>query len=236
MVTVTKCGCTFLQSLFLHINEGGAQSGPMLVHGPDASPLLRADEDEVEKIAASPYRFMVVRDPVDRFISLYFDKIANPERKKNFLFLRNVLKPLGMRFGRKPGLEAHRANMLILIDWFELNIAGKTDRPVNFHWRPQMRKYNRVKKLDPVLIPLECLNEALPALLEPVIPDIREKMEAVKSRNPSPKPYSHAELRTEALVKRIREVYHKDAALVEKARETWKERLSEIRSGASDLP
>ncbi len=220
MCTLTKSGCTFLKNLFYYIDQGALHPLGDFIHL-DESKLLRASEVDVPMINKSPYVYMVIRDPVDRFLSLYYEKIYGQEAGSMDWFRMEIGNSIGMNFDEGLSLSEHQENAMKLIAWLKKNLSGETNIKPDFHWRRQVAKWRRVSGFEPKLLVLEDLKRQLPHLLSPVLPDIVEKMQAIKSRNISPKPFSYQETRTEELVESVRKVYNQDFKLVEGARANW---------------
>lgn len=227
MAVATKSGCTFLKNLFYYINNGEPHPLGDQIHQREDQ-LLRGSEEDIPTIENSPYVFMVVRNPVQRFFSLYFDKFYKLGDEKTEWFREDVGRPIGMNFEPDLTLEEHQKNARLLIDWIDLNLDGRTDRKIDAHWRKQFAFYSVVKKFEPKLLPLEYMNDALPMLLQPEIPNILDAMSAVRTRNKSKKPYTTNEMRHWALTKRIREVYQRDMKLHKRAMINFREMQGEV--------
>ncbi len=219
-MSTTKCGCTFLKNLFYLLDHDEPHPDAVNIHAyPDD--LLRATEVPLDTVCESAHAFMVVRDPVDRFFSLYFDKIYR-NGPQNFPRIREVLvaqEGLDIR----PGIDAgrHRQNCLIMIDWLARNHAGETDMPVNPHWRRQAARIRQGRKMHLTHLTLDGLEWQLPMLLEDVIPDIVGKMAAVTARNRTAPPVAKSDILDEALRDRIIAVYRADRKAHVAASKYW---------------
>ncbi len=231
MAVVRKSGCTYIKNLFYYLNTGELHPLGDQIHKDEKS-LLRASEEDVEDILNSPYVSIVLRNPVNRFLSLYYDKIYNPYDKSIFWFREEIGLELGMNFDPDLDIEGHKKNTLILIDWIGKNIEGETEFFKDFHWRPQYWMYRRIKPFNPDIIPLELLGEALPMKIGEVVPDIREAMEAVRAKNKSPKPFSYDDIRSWPVTKRVRAVYAQDYALHKQGMRRWKSRIQAAEGAA----
>ena len=241
---ITKCGSTYLKNLFHYLDSGVEhESGPNIHHRPEA--LVRAGADDMEKIRNSGHAFTVVRDPVDRFISMYFDKVHR-EGPRNFGDLRLLLaEELNLDLTADLSVDEHRRNCRKLITWLEKNLAFETDIPINHHWRRQASRLKRVEALELVHLTLDGLDWQLPMLIGDVIPDISEVMAAVKERNRIPRPFTREELLDDALKAKIEQVYERDLALYTAATDFWRSARGETVSAkpqklrvisAGDLP
>jgi len=217
---ITKCGCTYLRNLLYHMDHGTAHPAGSGVHNFNQD-FVKADFIPAEMIIASPYVFSVVRDPVDRFLSLYFDKIANLKNEKDSAMRNRVVRSAGLELTPDMNLAAHRKNALLTIDWFRRNLRRAEKGKINPHWQRQQERLSRLDGLSPRLLTLDGLPWQLPALLAPLIPDIAAQMAAVRVRNASKKPFSHAEIATPELVERVQHVYAQDLQTYEKVRAEW---------------
>ena len=216
---IAKSGSTFLKNLFYYLDHGQVHPAGNRIHG--EAVLLRARAEDEARIRASKHAFAVIRDPLERFLSVYFDKIYG-EGPQNFPDLREYFaETVGLDL--TPGLDVagHRRNCHLFIDWIADNLAGNTDQPVNFHWRRQARRLKRVESLDLELLTLDGLDWQLPMLLEEVLPDIREAMAAVQARNTSHAPVDKAAVVDAGLREKVDAVYASDRRLYERAKMRW---------------
>jgi hypothetical protein len=211
-LSITKCGSTYLKNLFYYLDHSTEHASGIDIHS-NAGDLLRAQTGDEEVIRQSPYSFTVLRDPADRFLSLYFDKIYG-DGPNNFPDIRAYLADeIALDLTRDLNVVTHRINCKKLIDWLALNLDHKTDVPINPHWRRQSNRLQRVGSLKLQHLTLEGLDWQLPALLGDIIPDIRRSMEAVKSDNRTQKPFSSVEILDDALRDKIAATYRTDKEL-----------------------
>lgn len=215
---ITKCGSTYLKNVFHYIDNGFERDGPS-IHS--SGYLLRAKTGDEDKIRDSGHAFTVLRNPVDRFVSLYFDKIYG-EGTDVFSHLRlKLVDEIGLDLTSDLDVEGHRANCWKFIEWIEKNLAQETDEPVNPHWRRQFARTKRVRKLELVHLTLDGLDWQLPLFLGDVIPDIRVAMAAVKNRNKTSRPISNDILLDVALIEKIESVYAWDKKAYLEAKQHW---------------
>ena len=225
MATLTKAGCTYLKNLFYFIDQNELHPLGDFIHQ-DESKMIRAEAIDIRNIEKSPYVFIVMRNPFDRFMSLYYEKIFGRGAGSMDWFRISVGQDIGMNFSDELPLANHQENALKLIGWLDKNLNNKTEVFKDFHWRRQSDKYNRIKGFEPKVLTLEGLNQQLPHLLSPVISDIQDKMDAVRARNHSPKPFSFDETLTDEIRDQVSEVYKKDLEIVSAAQRDWERILS----------
>ncbi len=217
---ITKCGSTYLKNLFYYLDHAEEHAAGIDIHS-NADDLVRAKAVDEENIRQSPHAFAVLRDPVDRFLSLYFDKIYG-DGPNNFADIRAYLaEEIGLDLNRNLDADAHRENCIRFIDWLALNLSFKTDMPVNHHWRRQSSRLQRVDSLDITHLTLDGLSWQLPLLLGDVVPDIKQAMQAVKSDNRTDKPFARTEVLDAMLVGKIETVYADDMKLYQQASLKW---------------
>lgn len=78
---ITKCGGTYIMNILYHLHYGYTNLDPFAVHD-KAHIIPKADGISNAEIINSPYSIVVIRDPITRFMSLYFDKLyGGPEKK-----------------------------------------------------------------------------------------------------------------------------------------------------------
>lgn len=227
MVVPLKSGCTYFKNLWYYLDHGKPNLLGDFIHD-DETGLLKASPDDMDEVLSSPYVFMIIRNPVNRFFSLYFDKVFNPFDPAFRWFQKEVGEGLGMKFSVELSLEEHQANALLLIKWLETNIRTMEPRYPDPHWQPQIWRYMQVEDFDPVLLPLEEVDTAIPAFLGEEIPEIQAAMDAVSARNISHKPFSNDEMRNWPLTKAIRRTYAGDFRLHKKAKRNWKRLTGQI--------
>lgn len=222
-LSIAKCGSTFVKHLLWHIDHGeihesGIESDTAIHDFDDRLP--RGTALAVEDVQANPYAFTIVRNPVDRFLSLYFDKVAG-DHDPGFEWFRKIMAGVDGIIADPRTVEDHRANCLAMIAWIGRNLAGQTAAPLNNHWRQQRVRVNMARKLNLAVLTLDGLNGQLRVLLGGIVPDIGDHLRAVTARNKVPRPISKAEIRTDELVAAIRSVYSHDHRIWTDAKTAW---------------
>jgi sulfotransferase famil protein len=219
-VQINKCGCTYLRNLLFLLDHDQLHPYSDRIHSFDAD-FKKATLIPDQVLAASHYVFCAVRDPIDRFLSLYFDKLSDPENKRDDWMQKLFIKEAGLVRDDGLDLDEHRQNCLKALAWIDLNLAGRTEAKTNPHWQRQSLIVARVSAAIPFLINLDDLSTQLPVLLKPIIPDIVEKMKIITDRNESRKPFSRAEIMNEALISAVGSVYPDDTRLIAEVRADW---------------
>lgn len=217
---ITKCGCTYVKNLFWKIDHGAQYDEPLRVHrGDSAFPRATDFGYTAETVRRMEHSFVILRDPVERFLSLYFDKVIGPGAQR-FIPLRRVLAE-GYGLDPQPRtLAGHRRNTLILADWIARNLSGPSELRRDPHWRPQAERMEVIRALDLKILPLERIGTALPLLLSPVIPGIADLLRGLE-RNSAPQPVSRADLATPDLRGAILDLYAEDARITGRLAQHW---------------
>lgn len=224
---IQKCGCTFVKNLIWKIENGSAPNDPIRVH--DFEDKIKRSSDlgfTLESLRLEERAFVVIRNPVDRFFSLYMDKVVGDGHKR-FPPLRSLLSE---RYGLDPNaqtIEAHQANCRILIQWIARNLRDHIDIPNDPHWNPQAWRMRIITQADLKIILLSDLREGLRTLLRPAIPEIAEIMQGLEE-NKSEKTFSRSAVISPDIRKEINKTYSRDRQIYEKAKSYYRENRSEL--------
>ncbi|QEE37555.1 sulfotransferase family protein (plasmid) [Octadecabacter sp. SW4] len=220
-LVIPKCGCTYVKNVLWRLQHGQSHDAPIRVHDDDER-FARASDLNLTPvdIAHEEHAFTVVRKPIDRFLSLYFDKVVGPGRK-NYVPLAATLEAKRGLIGTPQGAEEHRKNIAILIDWLGDNLSDEVDLPKEAHWTPQMYRKNILEKCDLKLLLVEDLTVHLRVLLSGIVPGIEDLL-GTSERNESPKKAQKNSILTPKLRNRINEIYAGDKKLYQRTRNAWK--------------
>lgn len=217
---ITKCGCTFVKNLLWRIDHDRDHENALRIHRNNQDfPKAGQLGYTVDRIRMMDYSFVILRDPVDRFLSLYFDKIAGPGANR-FIRLRQILLEGYGLIPEPMGPEEHRVNCHILLRWLEMNLKGTTELPKDPHWVPQSQRFRIIRALDLKVMLLDDLIAKLDMLLAPLIPDIAQLMQGVE-RNAAPRPVTQQALMTDTLRDGIIALYARDARAARLVAEYW---------------
>lgn len=220
---ITKCGCTFALNVLYHLNYGHVNADPISVH--DDPPVIPwALDTSNEDITNSPYAFVIVRNPVKRFMSLYFDKLYGLPRNAERAGLRGYFIENGLvdpEAGTDP--VRHRDNCMRSIQWIGQNLKGLTDQEKNFHWKPQRYKLNQIKSFKFHVLQLEGIDFQLSQILKPLVPHIEDVIKAVSAQNVSQKPAKPKDILNDELRQMITDTYRGDTRIYREVSKYWRD-------------
>lgn len=233
-LVIPKCGCTFVKNLLWRLEHGADHAVPLRVHDDD-SQFLRADALGLTEdvIRGEQHAFTVVRNPVDRFFSLYTDKVIGPGWKRYVPLRETLAKGYGLN-PEASSVADHQANCEILIDWLARNLRDEVDLPKEAHWTPQSYREGLMRAFDLKLLVLNDVTAQLACLSRDIVPDIATTLSGLEA-NRSAKPVQKGAVLVPELRKKINAVYKQDRALFQAAKAAW-EGLDPATSPGTDIP
>lgn len=219
-LVIPKCGCTFVKNLLWRLEHGTPHADQLRIHDADEG-FLRASALGLsrEAILAEEHAFTIVRNPVDRFFSLYADKVIG-EGHRNFVPLRKVLQEShGLDVEAQTPAE-HSRNCEILADWLERNLREKIDLKPESHWTPQSYRYNVMAHFNLKILVLPDLERQLGLLLGDLVPDLDAVMAEI-DQNRTRGRLVKGEILTPEIRKKVNAVYARDREFFVLARDRW---------------
>lgn len=219
---IPKCGCTFVKNLIWRLDHGQAFHNPKRIHDV-MEDFARASALGLtqEAIRAEEHAFTILRNPVDRFLSLYFDKVVGSGWTK-YVPLRATLQKYGLNVEARTA-EEHRRNCQIMIEWLEVNLSGENDLPKEAHWTPQWYRTDIMKGFDLKLLTLTNLDARMELLLGDIVPDIGPILAEMERYATNSKDKKDAVL-DQKVKNRINQVYKRDREIFERLKEIWRDR------------
>lgn len=219
-LVIPKCGCTFVKNLLWKLDHGESYANPPRIHERTRDFARVAQFNlTVDDVRAEEHCFVVLRNPIDRFLSLYFDKVAG-EGYRKFVPLRAVLRE---NHGLDPAAQTpqdHLRNCHILIDWIEANLSGPNELGRDPHWTPQHFRMETIRAFDMKVLRLNGLDASLSMLLSDIVPDIGEILGHLERYTTNSKDMKDKVL-DGAIRARINQVYKRDVENYEKLNEAW---------------
>ncbi len=221
-LVIPKCGCTFVKNLIWQLDHGESYINPPRVHERTRD-FARVSQFNlsIDEVRAEEYCFVVLRDPIDRFLSLYFDKVVGDGYRK-FVPLRAILRENHALEVEPASPADHTRNCHILIDWIEENLSKGNEIGRDPHWTPQHFRMETIRAFDMKVLPINGLDGHLTMLLSDVVPNIAQILEKLERYTTNSKEMKSQALDS-ALKARIVDVYKRDAENYEKLRSVWRE-------------
>ncbi len=233
-LVIPKCGCTYVKNLLWTLDHGSAHKNPLRIHRDDAAFARSADLGLSDAdIRRERFAFTTVRHPIDRFLSLYLDKVAGDGHKRFIPLRRTLLEKHGLR-AEPRDYGDHTYNCEILIEWLEANIAGAAELPLNPHWSPQINRVHVIRTLDLKVLLTSGLTGQLTTLVGSVAPEVKQVL-SKSERNQTRRKVDPYRILSEHLRQRIYQVYGADLALYEAAESVWST-VDARTAGPDDVP
>lgn len=218
---IPKCGCTFVKNLIWRLDHGVSYDNPKRIHDvmDDFARASAFGLDE-DAIRAEDHAFTILRNPVDRFLSLYFDKVVG-EGWKKYVPLRATLQKHGLDVEAATP-EAHRRNCAIMIEWIEENLNGQNELQREAHWTPQFWRGELMRAFDLKLLTLTNLDQRMEMLLADLVPDIATIMAELERYATNARDQKDSVL-DNVLRGRINKVYRRDREIFERLKDVWRD-------------
>ncbi len=216
-VAISKIGRTYLRNLLYILEHEKEYHEPLKIHTKGASSISDLTKGEL----ANEVSFFVIRDPVDRFFSLYFDKIYGTGERSFPWIAKRLVKHRGFVHEDNLTIEQHRANCLGLLGYINRKFETEELPDINSHWSPQVEMAKKAIRfgLQPLL--LENLDEQLLFIADGRVDGLEKAMKMLPHRNSSNKPYTIKEILTPEIAQRISGLYAADQALYERVKTAW---------------
>ena len=211
-----KVGSTFLRNLVYVLDHGEPYTEierdfPRELH---SRTLTRAQ-------LAEQVSFFVVRDPIERFFSLYFDKAIGGADSR-FPWVVDVLKKNRV-FHDAPDLtiDQHRENCMSLLGYVSVRLRGKDKQPVNPHWNKQIKSVERGIRFGLPALMLEDLDAQILRIADGRIEGLEETIAKVQTRNRSARPIEAEDIITPEIYAKISKLYAEDIQLYDLVKTSW---------------
>jgi len=219
-LVIPKCGCTFVKNLFWRLEHGSVYPDQLRIHDADGK-FERASDFGLtaDAVRLEDFAFTVLRNPVERFYSLYADKVVGNGHKKFVPLRKTLLSKYGLN-GSPSQIVQHQENCEILIDWIDCNLKSDCDIKKNPHWTPQSYRKNIMGAMNLKLLLVRDLNKHLPVLLGELVPNLTSIFAELEV-NRSKKTVRMGEVLTVDLRKKINNVYREDRMLFQLTRDAW---------------
>lgn len=219
-LVIPKCGCTFVKNVLWNISKGEFHANQMRIHDSDMVFLRAPDvEADVGKIRHEEAAFAVVRNPIDRFLSLYFDKIIGNGRREYVPLYKTLVEKHRLVEVPVTGRD-NLYNLEVLANWLAENLRGGTDLHPEAHWTPQSYRFNILQQFDLKILTVDTLTLGLNLLLSPLVPDVDQILSKAEM-NRSARLLRKRDYMTVDLRRKVNSVYSRDRAFYLKAKAYW---------------
>ncbi|MBV1865220.1 MAG: sulfotransferase family protein [Rhodobacteraceae bacterium] len=216
---ITKCGSTFLRNILWYLDNKEP-----LPPGFDRESQPWAAGWKPSDILNNKHKFTVVRHPVQRFMSLYFDKILGKTEGVPIRLSRAFLRNSDIDQDAGEDLEVHRRNCGNALEFIANQFATQPHSKINWHWKPQMVRMSHLRDFGFSTVHLEGLDWQLPQVIGGLVPNIDKALKAVKTANRSVKPVKAEDILTKELRLKIREIYQTDYLIWKEVRNFWQDK------------
>lgn len=219
-LVIPKCGCTYVKNILWYVSTGHMFPNQRRVHDADLQFLRAPDiEQDAASIISAPFAFTVLRNPIDRFLSLYFDKVVGAGRSEYVPLASTLVKQRGL-IADPTSLSQHQFNLECMIDWIEENLVTEIDLKPEAHWTPQSFRLDVISAFNLCVIDIEYLGPAMENMLSPSFPEIRRVLSSIDF-NRSERADMKRLVLTSQLRRRINDVYKLDRLMYRATKSLW---------------
>jgi len=211
-----KVGSTFLRNLIWVLDHGSPYSSDSR-----AIPEPIPSKDMTREELAQEISFFVLRDPVDRFFSLYFDKVLGSEATRFNWIAETLTANRVFHNGPALSIQQHRENCASLAKFIKSRLRGHAKGPINPHWNTQFKRMEAAVKFGLQPLMLDRLEPQLLQIANGRIPGLEAAMAQVKSRNRTPRVVASDEILTPDLYQDIAALYPEDIQLYDLVKTGW---------------
>lgn len=228
-LVIPKCGCTFVKNVLWFIANGEFHHSPMRIHDNDSF-FLRAPEVEPDltNVYRAPGAFTVLRNPLDRLLSLYFDKVIGKGRT-DYVPLYDVLVQRRSLIPEPDSLRDHQYNLQCMAEWIAENLESGVDLHPESHWTPQSYRANVMAEFDLAILTVDDLNAGLELIFSKHFPNIRDVLSGAEM-NRSARDFRRGEVVTDSVRRIVNSVYSRDRVMYKSARAHWRRLLGAVDS------
>lgn len=219
---IAKNGGTFFKHFLHDLDHDQPFQGDSGLHDWD-NHLIRPNGTDPDTIRTSAHSLIILRNPVRRLLSVYFDKVYHGSRPRPPGMSREFFETHALDQSDRLDPKGHTANLGKLVDWTARNIKGQTRTPPNWHLVPQMHQIAQVHALNFRALTLEDFDWQFHQTFSDLIPDLDTRLTRVRTRNRSTKPIRPSDILTPDLQGRIKQIYQDDLRCYQKVRRFWRD-------------
>ena len=215
-----KCGCSLINNAVYKANTGKLFHDPSRIHFDKTAHNVTHQRDAAD--GADPARcFGVIRNPVNRFVSFYYDKmfstsdLALPGLRRKLERWASQARGETFTIDTSPDarIAVHRKNLLGLLDGVEALLDTGNPDHRNGHYDRQTDMMARAGAGDFPVAVLEDLQATFPAQIAQASPGFLKTLLSLPPINESRKPFPVKVVVSTTVRRRIQDVYKDDIAM-----------------------
>ena len=219
---IAKNGGTFFKQFLYLLDNDQLFEASGVLHDWDKE-LQRANHVPKDVIRQSDFGLIIIRNPIHRFLSVYFDKVYIGGGSRRPGMNREFFDQHSIDQSERLDARGHIKNCMKLAEWSAKNLAGKTIAKRNWHLVPQLHQLAQVHELNFRVLTLETFDWQLEHVLKDLVPEIRSKIKQVGKTNKSTKPVPKSEVLTPELKELLKEIYNDDFKVFRQVRQYWRD-------------
>ncbi len=220
---IPKVACTSIINAFYELNTWTRHSDPETIHFDEAA--LKIVEFRPGTDVLNPARsYVFVRNPVQRAVSFYYDKIYHRGRYSFPGWRKRILRTAAgadykevkaRLFGRSDlTLEEHREYLGYVLDGLSQMLPTNKPKLIDKHFDLQSRVIANGEATDFTHLRLDDL--ARTAFSDPGLSALQQVLKAQPRANETVKPFPYDDLLTDELREKIGDIYQADIALFDR--------------------
>ena len=218
---IRKCGCTFLKNVFFYLNTGHVYPNALGIHADEESTWISTFGPHETSPRDSTKCFVVVRDPVSRLVSFYWDKVysqspfAMKTTRQRLARLARKRRADFSDFDRSEtlSLDGHIRNILATLDGIQEILSNPDKEHPDLHFALQCFAMQRSNAVEFTRLRLEDFRGSAPIALARVSPGFSDAVRLVPKAHESVKKFGNQDLLTDEVLERIREIYQDDIVM-----------------------
>ena len=216
-ITQPKAGISYIRNLHYALDHGRMHPQPHTIDddGCLVGGLKSADELE------DGVNIVVLRDPISRFFSLYFDKIWAEDTSRFGWIGQQLRKNRRLATGPNLSEAEHHDNCCRLLGFLETRFRERKVEDLNPHWRPQALRARDAANFGFTPILLEDFAHQISTVAEGRIRGLGHALDTVTYKNRSIKPIDPETLKSPWILDRLHALYGDDIALYERIKAGW---------------
>jgi len=218
LIVMQKAGCTYVRNLTYMLDHGRAHPNPAQI----AADQCLAHHSKTQAELENSVNIIVLRNPYNRFFSLYFDKVWGESEQAFPWISKKLTKNRRFRKSRELTQAEHHDNCCRLLGYLQQRFEERPIEDLNPHWQPQIVKANRARAFGFTPLQLEKFDDQINQIADGRIKGLEAALDAGNFRNQTEKPIDVKNLLSPWIKERLQALYGEDIALYERVEAGWK--------------